>query len=768
MKLLRRLWKPRSVTYKTHFFSALCRGIFTNSCWIFGTSLLVKVVGSKSFPQLYFYASLLSLLYYIYFAMRGNKGKEPYHVYRMALASAVIFSAGCFLEPFLPFLKPFNEPLLFLFVISVMTVDLIGTTVGPIVLQQSVNPAIFRQVYQTIVTAEGIARVASAALVWVLSQGHLLVYLYPIAWLMLSLHFTLFGVTVWRMRVSELKARPSALSESAPAPRALENVSSSLRFLLSNPLVRIATIIMVWSIITKFVIEYLFYQVADSSFASARQIASFVSILTMTIYLLSLIVHHFVARRLTANLQLSTLLSIQPINILVLGGLALLSPPFWPLVLLMVTYNIIHRSIQMPMSRQCLVPVPRQQRATIVSLISMIIAAATIIVSGGLASLKGGLHLQDILILLLVLGSAIFFAITGLDSFYIRNLWSFLKEFKSGRWEDEPQSESLSAAELEAADAIDDASMAAANADLRSHPVLEAYAFSFDRSQLAEASGEHRRLLDSSNPELLVPALRICLIAGFPWFRADLERATAYGEPQVCRFARHALETDHTFSDSTEMTRHSSVFRRHIKAVAMDILEEVDGDRNSINALESLSKCTDVESAEEIVEVLADPRLAELKMLLLDCIKPDGSLSVQPVIDRMYELNYPAALNCREVLKRLPFAKRSNEVQRVVEGSVTSLGRDNPLLSRNKPQHKDSLLNESMNTDLQLQKFLHTLFLEEYRLSAREADGTLMDSIGEFESLSPDERAIFLDMHLSFLKRSEFFKDWQGLTGIKT
>lgn len=754
-----RLWKARSVTYKTHFFSALCRGIFTNSCWIFGTSLLVKVVGSKSFPQLYFYASLLSLIYYIYFAMRGHKGQEPYNVYRLALLLALITSAGCFAEPFCAFLQPFNEPLLFLFVVSVMTVDLIGTTVGPIVLQQSVNPAIFRQVYQTIVTSEGLARVAAAALVWLLSQGHLLACLYPIAWLMLILHFILFGVTIWRMRVSELRtrARSGGSDSTDTTPGAFDNVSASLRFLMGNPLVRIATIIMVWSIITKFVIEYLFYQVADTSFPSARQIASFVSVLTMTIYILSLVVHHLITRRLTSKLQLSTLLSIQPINIVVLGALALLLPPFWPMVLLMVTYNIIHRSVQLPMSRQCLVPVPRKQRGTIVSLISMIIAVATITISGSLAALKGTLHLQDVLVMLLLLGSAIFFVVTGLDSYYIRNLWSFLKEVRSGSWEEEPQSENLSFAELECEDAIGSASMAAANADLRSHPILETYAFSFDRKSLAVATGEHRRLLDSTSPEFLVPGLRVSLIAGFPWFAPVMARATEHGDGRVRQFARHAMEINKTFAPSLEMSRHSSVFRRRIKAVAIDMLEDAP-EGNDIALLERLSKFGEAESAEEIVAVLADRQFAALKNLILECACGDGGgLSVRPIIDRMFELDYQSAENCRELLKRLPFGKSTKEVRAAIEVKLSSMSSKVLALSR-----KDS---DTPNPQLRI--FLHTLFLEEYRLSPRESDGALMDSVSEFEFLSQDERGIFLDMHLSFLKKSEFFKYWQDLTEMR-
>jgi hypothetical protein len=63
----------------------------------------------------------------------------------------------------------------------------------------------------------------------------------------------------------------------------------------------------------------------------------------------------------------------------------------------------------------------------------------------------------------------------------------------------------------------------------------------------------------------------------------------------------------------------------------------------------------------------------------------------------------------------------------------------------------------------QLQNFMHTLFLEEYRLSPKELDEALIDTISEFQIFSADETAILLDMHLSFLKRSELFPSWQAL-----
>jgi hypothetical protein len=737
-----KLRNARSISYKPHFFSALCRSLFTNSCWIFGTSLFIKVVGSKSYSLLFFFASLCSLLYYIYFAIRGHKDKEPYNVYKAVLGVALVASISCFLEPHLAILTPLNGLLLTCFVVSVMTVDLIGSTLGPMVLQASVNPAIFRQVYQKVIGQELVARTIAAALVWLLSQVHLLVYLYPFAWSMLIAHFILFDITVWRMRVSALKTR---IPEEDKEP-AIKALSDSVRFVFANPLVRVAAGIMAWATVSKFVLDNVFYQVADAQFGSARQIASFVSAMTITIYVLSLGFHHVISRTINRRLQLSALLSIQPINILVLGGLALILPPFWPLVVLTVTYNLVHRSIQLPMSRQCLVPVPRKTRGTIVSLISIVVSFAAMVTSGGMAILKNSLHLQDFLVILLLLGSAIFFVITSLDSYYIRNLWSFFKEGRSGSWQDEPQLEILSTVGLD----LDSAVAPVPAAGIESDPILNTYAYSSDRAKLLTATNQHRQLLESNQTELLISGLRVCHVAGFPWFAESLSQAVAHENPQVSQFAQRALEINQGF---TNLAGYSTVFQRKIKAVAMEILE-TPSETDDIAQLKHLLNAPDHKNAVSLVDALADRRNKDQTHLLLSCITEQGTrLTVTPIVECMYDCQYENAHLYRQLLGQLPYGKKIPELRDLIEANLATLKHDELALGREAQPAQSP----------QLQKFMHTLFLEEYRLSHDELDGALSDTIAEFQILSSDDSAILIDMHLSFLKRSELFDSWQAL-----
>ena len=363
-----------------------------------------------------------------------------------------------------------------------------------------------------------------------------------------------------------------------------------------------------------------------------------------------------------------------------------------------------------------------------------------------LAVMKNSLHLQDFLVILLLLGAAIFFVITSLDSYYIRNLWSFFKEGRSGNWQDDPQLENLSTVVLDLESAVAEVPAA----DIKSNPILNTYAFSTDRSKLLDATNQHRRLLQSSRPEQLISGLRVCAVADFPWFAQSLSQAAGHEDQQVCRLARAAIEINQGL---TKMTGYSSVFRRKIKAVAMEIMETSNAKADLVK-LQNLLNFQDHKDAESLVNALADCRNKELTNLLLSCIAEEGRhLTVAPIVECLYQHAYEDAYLYRQVLEQLPYGKKSPALRASIETHLACLKRDHLALGH-----------ETASPQLQqLQMFMHTLYLEEYRLSQGKLDRALSDTIADFQILSSDESAVLIDMHLSFLKRSELFDSWQSL-----
>ncbi|MGH9549659.1 MAG: hypothetical protein ACRD3W_09795, partial [Terriglobales bacterium] len=336
-------------------------------------------------------------------------------------------------------------------------------------------------------------------------------------------------------------------------------------------------------------------------------------------------------------------------------------------------------------------------------------------------------------------------------------LWSFFREVRSGNWQDEPQLETLSTTELEVAGAIDDDPAFSSTTDLKAHPILEAYANSFQHDKLRTATVEHRHLLKSADPELLLLGLRICFVSGFPWFASLLSHSFAHNDSRVRLFAQRMLEVNSKFSSMSEYT---AVFRRRIKALAMQLLED-EADQQSIQSLRNLLKVPDQAAAESLVRLLTDNRFRDLRAVLLACIESDGSrISLLPIVDRMYDCDYHSAQRCREALEQLSFGRNADELRSIVEARLASLKRENLHLNQ-EPSADVSV--QSGETANPLHLLMHTLFTEELRLCPKELDKALTDTISEFQVLSLDERAILVDMHLSFLKRSDFFKSWQIL-----
>jgi len=124
----------------------------------------------------------------------------------------------------------------------------------------------------------------------------------------------------------------------------------------------------------------------------------------------------------------------------------------------------------------------------------------------------------------------------------------------------------------------------------------------------------------------------------------------------------------------------------------------------------------------------------------------------------MYAERFQTAAEYRELLHNLPFNKSVEAINAVIKTKLELLSREKISLV---PTPK-----ESLNADENLDTLMHTLYLDEYRLSGGQPDETLVDSITEFAILSQDESGILIDMHLSFLKRSEFFANWVSILSI--
>jgi len=730
-----------------HFANAFARSLFTNSSLIFVNSIFVSRVGGKSYSLLFFFASLFSIFYYIFFSVAGER--NAYRLYRVLIALTALISVTFFF-------RVDNTFLLYAFGVAIVIIDVIGTNLGPIVLQAAVNPMLFREIFQKMVTLELLARIAAASIVGLLSQYRLLGYYYVLGWPSLLAHFLLF------YRLSH------GLSVAEKIPRFTFSVARSftnpIRFLASNALARLALLIMVWTHVTKFVVEYLFYQAVDSHFLSASEIASFVSGTTVTMILLSLLIQRLIGRRLGERLQLSALFSIQPTNIILLGGATFLMPAFWPLVLLMVSYQCINRSIQLPVSRQCLLPIPRSQRGAIVSMISLFMSVAALLTSGAMSSLRNIFTAQDFLVGLLVLAFCLFFLITRLDSYYIRNLWSFYRESREGQWIGDPGAETLTAAELEAESDLtligaspyveegtsmvlethaEKSNLLSANA--KANRILETYASAYGENVLAEASRAHAKMLASDGPALLA-GLKIAFVTDFPWFENLFAKYEGHGDARVRHFVEEVAKVN---SILTTADSRSATFRRKLKVLGIRLLEESSAPERLLK-LKTLTKLPTPAVAEVLLDLLYDPDLFDIRETVFTCLgEDDKTFDPSPLVEQLFHLSYGESRNLRHAIQQLQRAGASLGLGGAIHASLGEL-RGNLQLS---PSRKEEWTN----------RFLHTLFLDELSLSAYGITDRMMATIAEFPTLAPEDKSILVDMHLEYLKKSRFLSEWKAI-----
>jgi hypothetical protein len=288
--------------------------------------------------------------------------------------------------------------------------------------------------------------------------------------------------------------------------------------------------------------------------------------------------------------------------------------------------------------------------------------------------------------------------------------------------------------------------------DVTAHALLRSYATSYNSEELAATCKDHRRLLHSGKEDLTLLALKICFISGFPWFKPLIAHSFLHDSPQVREFAKLAMQVDAQFDD---LQGYTSLFRRRIKTLALEFHEQ-NAPTDYRQKLQTLVKIPNREFAESYLAVLSDARFKDLREVLLRCIDVEEThFSLKPIFDHMLALNFKAGATCRMILQQLAFGQNDRTLLDTVNTNLLALKRENLCLWAD-PMHSNQKPNDT-------ERFMHTLFIEEFRLYPKELDQAVVDTIGEFTSVSREDSAILIEMHLEWLKKSELFRSWQKL-----
>jgi hypothetical protein len=787
--------------YKPYLINAFARSLLINLSVLFINSMFIANVGSGSFSQLFFLGSLGTASFYV--LLMSMRERAIYSLYQgiLAVLAGVMLAA---------WLMPQAHWLLYAFNVTVLVCDMLGANVNGLLLQASRNPVVFRNVYHRVISLELVGRLAASAMVWGISRLDNLHWYFPLAAVTLVAHAVAYRALPRPERPRDMLDRPAASVRG--------RVTAALGFAGRNGLARVIIGLTVWTYVTKFLVEFLFYQTVNANFPSASEVGAFVSAITFGIILLTLAFQNLVGRRLTSSLPLATLFAFQPVTLLAFGSLALVMDPFYPLVAMMVVYQCVNRSIQLPVSRQLLVPMPGTIRSSINFLVPLVTDVGVVIVTGALTGNREFWTIHPTGMLLLVLGGVLFLVLAQLDSFYVRNMWSMYRESREGRWRDavddsyaapglvdilddvavarpRPLSsdnrrvanDSHGGRRVAAAtrplqvatqplyrtmdDVIDQAVAAGTGSEARQQflallergdlPVamrttllLDSYARFDDPEALAATVNSHRRLLRSQRADEIIGGLHVLFQAGIPSFQPLIVAFTNHRSAEVSAMAMACLKAQE-MAERLDLDRFPAVTRRRYRTILLEQMAEPTwaADRE---ALQALAGDRQRQRAAALIDAVCATREAERRQVLFACARQQaGRITLLPIVTAMAGESFADAEAWRHILLSLGRSAEDADVHAWLLQELRTLVAAKACLGAPWPGGL------SGGGD----RLLHALYVTEWTMEAPTAADLVMATIGDLEAGGSAQTGVLTDIHLEFLKHSEFRLAWVYLLG---
>ncbi len=372
--------------------------------------------------DLVFLANIIVLIIFLFQAALGERVVSG--VYMACLAAMAAGFAGVLLSGH-------GTVSLYYSGTVIQITDAVGATASTLTVSALLSPTAFRSVFLKMMSMELIGRLTANGLFWLLSSQGLTPLALGFGLSATLLHLVAFMTLSFRLDASA-RAAPPATTASGRV-RLVDQLARAVRFILQNPLLKTALFVMLWTHVTKILVELSFFGAVERYSVGVEGIGMTLSGMTMLTIALTLAVQKTFGNRLNKRLRISTLLLILPVGTLILSTTTYLSYSLVTMAALMIFFQVTNRAIEMPTSRQCLVPVPAQLRGSIISLISLAMAFFGMVAGGTLSSLHAAGSPSSLLGTLILLGFVGLLGLSDLDSDYFQNLWRFVRERVSGR-----------------------------------------------------------------------------------------------------------------------------------------------------------------------------------------------------------------------------------------------------------------------------------------------------------------------------------------------
>jgi hypothetical protein len=741
------------ISYVWHYVSSFARGFFTAGGIVMCSAYFVSTVGAKHYSALAFNSTFFAALLYILFLSLNRRGVVVVYtgVVFMALGASLLF-----------FRDPTHVLLLKVSASLFLVVDLIGINVVSTGLQLRVNPLIFGQIYQKIVSFELVGRVASAALVSWLGSHYELSQICPFLWLLIAGHLFCFlktdffqSNTITLPATPILSSQPTEIgvqaekSELSPLERLFQNLKESIGFIFSNPVVKGALIALIWSRVAKFLVDYVYFQVITEQATSANKIGLIESMISTGGIFLTLIFQLTLGKRILSRLSLSGLLGFLPFGVLLLASMIFIVKPYALTILLVVFFQCSFRVIHFPAIRQCLLPVPKRLSAPLFSLVILLSLITSVLTSGVANQLKNIFGISEFLIILIIISGLLFLILSNLDSYYVWNFWNFYRESTTEKWSDFKWSDQPTL--------FDTSSVLAQQEPKDEHKpsfgsrnkVLQAYRQAHDSEGLKLAVLEHQGAFDSDRVADVVYAIDAALAIGMPQMLNRLKAMTEH----PLEIVRHRAQRILTVSENMKTLEAYKFSLNTQRKIRSFLLNHTQNEGQKLKQFFKLDKSI----TSEWIEAFSLCRDSFSESYVLDCMITDNyQKNFVLFLDGLYGCSYQETLARRNLIKCLRASSHRALLHDYLLAKFKQLESTNFNIWTAR-EIKNSIVNKDF------QNFLHTLFVDAWINVKDEKLAPVLDTIGELEKLSDQDLEILISVHLENLKSSRYFELWRRM-----
>lgn len=697
---------------RVFLISVFFQSFMVNACLTFFQGVIVSRFQGSHFSDIFFITTIISIGVFFGLSMVSLKRQAQFH---LALLTAAMGLMALLAFP------EFQQtlPLFYLAGVVLLLQDIIAPSILSSILSNIVTPAKFSSVFQQVLSAQLLARAAAALTVYGLGKISSFSSLIFILGPLLAGH--LLGLLLISKNIRPTEVPAAEVKDTPPTVAAFQ-------FLWKNSLVRAATLLAAGACIAKFLVDLAMLQAMQTlttDLNESTKVFSKISLINIAcIYLFqSLIVKRYLVAR-----PISQLLALTPAALVTVALAALFYENVYLVAVIFLIQQALNRSIQGPIVRQLFLLAPLQMRQRVFQISQVHISVLTAVLASLLAYFPSSLN--GTLVLLIATGLLMFFVITEVDTYFLKNFWKHYRQSVSGQWLGHTPLEAMSFFSL-VDKAPSEASTKPFTATELKSSVLNAYEKAYSPSTLGAATQRHYDLFKADEIGQTSLGIEVAFVSGLPLFQARIMKSPLAEAEKVFQ----ALPT----------VALPSPTRRKVRFILLDAhrdqrLKSVD------EKLSWLLKNASSESAMSFIDVLYHLRSYDLRKYIYPCLNSEGSISLAPLLEEFDRLRFEQSQVLRMVMERLGSDYGVQLGWKLLEHNFAQL-KELPGISTGDP--------ETINT---IQK---TLFLEEWLIDPKTRLQYLRETLSELSLGDKKSRKLLLELHLEALRGTPRFKAWK-------